>query len=383
MNVKPIRVLQVVSSMNRGGVETWLMHVLRNIDRTRFHFDFMVHDPRPGGYDGELQTLGAAIIHGPPPGKPLVYARTFRQLIDLHGPYDVVHSHIHHFTGWVLWQSAASNIPLRIAHSHNDTSIAESSASFVRQLYLTAMRYALKQRATHCIAASAEAAQNLFGPNWRDDSRVQVVHCGIDLTPFAPVHRENSLRHQLGIPQDASVMGHIGRFAPQKNHELLLEIASAVIQQESGVHLVLVGTGPLEPEIRRKSTAMGIGDHVHFLGVRTDVPQLMLDVMDCMVLPSLHEGLPIVGLEAQAAGLPIVMADNITSEMDVAPELITRISLTSTLSMWVQAILFHMHSPKPEQRVFFEQMSNSDFNIVSNIDALVSLYTSFSQDKDQ
>src|SRR5882724_9664065 len=123
--------------MDRGGVETWLMHVLRNIDRERFHMDFLVETDRRCAFDDEIESLGSNLHVCPPPRHPLSYARSFLRTLREHGPYDIVHSHVHHSSGLTLRLAKRAGVPIRIAHSHSDTKTIDAQSPLLRRLQLS------------------------------------------------------------------------------------------------------------------------------------------------------------------------------------------------------------------------------------------------------
>ncbi|MEG4027859.1 MULTISPECIES: glycosyltransferase family 1 protein [unclassified Microcoleus] len=336
---RPIRILHVVGGMNRGGIETWLMHVLRNIDRDRFHMDFVVHTEKPCPYDGEVRALGSQIIPCLDPAKPWLYGRNFKRILREYGPYDIVHSHVHHFSGYVLWLAKQAGIAVRIAQSHNDTSSVQAKAGWYRRLYLALTEWWVDRYAKVGLGVSHKAAASLFGSAWSTDPRRQILYYGIDLTPFQSPVDSVAIRTELGLPADGFAIGHVGRFIEQKNHLFLLEIVAEVAKREPKMRLLLIGDGSLRPEIEQKVIQLGLTDRIIFAGVRSDVPQLMLGAMDVFLLPSFHEGLPLVLLEAQAAGLPCIFSDVITEEVDIVKPLVQRMSLSRSASDWAEAVL--------------------------------------------
>lgn len=367
----PVRILHVVGALNRGGVETWLMHVLRHIDRDRFHFDFLTHTDAPAAYDDEARALGARIIPCLHPSQPLQYGRRFKRILREHGPYDVVHSHVHHFSGYTLRLAAQAGVPLRIAHSHSDTTAAENAARRARRAYLAIMQRWVQRYATTGLGASERAAA-LFGPDWPRDPRWRTLYCGIDLTPFrAPVDRD-ACRAEFGFPADALVIGHIGSFRPVKNHAFLVEIAAETIRREPRARFLLVGDGPLRPDIERQAAQAGLGDTVIFAGLRDDVPRLMRGALDVFVLPSLYEGLGLVLIEAQTAGLPCVYSDVIPPEVDVMPQLTHRLPLNASASVWAEAAL--AQRPAVAQADALAQIARSPFVIEYSVADLERLY---------
>jgi glycosyltransferase involved in cell wall biosynthesis len=375
----PIRILHVVGILQRGGVETWLMHVLHQLDRDQIQVDFLVQTNIPGAYDAEVEALGCRIWRCPiDRTQPWRYARQFKQILRKGSggnPYQIVHSHVHHFSGFTLRLAHQMKVPVRIAHSHNDTSPVSKQAGWLRRWYMNLTQAWIYKHATVGLAASREAAQDLFGAQWEKDGRWQLLYYGVDLSPFQTTEDADQSRLALGIPVDALVLGHVGRFEHQKNHPFLLEIAAEVCQRDPKAYLLMIGDGPLRPDIEALVAQSAWKDRILFAGLRPDVPRLMNSVMDIFVLPSFYEGLPLVGIEAQAADLPMVLSDAITPELDAVPALITRLSLQQSASVWAQEILAvrsqHSHQPN---NIGLETLQSSAFNITHSAKQLVSLY---------
>lgn len=372
---KPIRILQVAGrTMGRGGLETWLMHVLRSIDREHFRMDFVVE--QEGVYDEEIRALGSKIFRCPRRRRLLTWGRNFSEVLRSQGPYDVVHSHYHFYGGYVLRLAKQADVPIRVAHSHNDTSRHDKERGSLWNTYIKLMRRWLYQNATVGLAASREAATALYGANWGADPRWRVLHCGIDLKPFQVDVDPVAVRAELGIPKDAFVVGHVGRFNEQKNHTFLVDIAAELAQRDPEAHILLIGNGMLRPAIERKVVQAGIADKFTFGGgPRPDVARLMLGAMDVFILPSLYEGLPLVGLEAQAAGLPFIMSDVISKEVEIIPSLIRRLSLSKPASMWAETILAERSVPPTVTRKHaLRLVEKSDFSITSSVRQLRGVY---------
>jgi len=372
---KSIRILHIVSGMDTGGVETWLMHVLRRIDRARFQFDFLTHTNKHCFYDDEIRSLGCRIICCMSSSRLWSYARNFRSILKEHGPYDVVHSHVHHFSGFTLMLARYFGVPKRIAHSHSDTSLNDGRAGFWRKFYLRSTKWLIRRNATIGLACSSQAATNLFGKDWNNNSRWRVLYCGIDLDPFESLVDRVEVRQELGIPSDAFVLGHVGRFTEEKNHDFLLDIFEEVIRREPNAYLLLVGDGPLRKAIEQKAQRLNLIGKIRFAGVRPDVPRLMLGAMDVFVFPSHHEGLPLVLVESQAAGLPAVISEAVPVEAIVIPGLIKTLSLKDGVAIWAQAVAnsmnFRQHSSESQQLV-----SNSRFNVIHSATELCNVYSS-------
>ena len=370
-----MRVLHVLGAMNRGGAETWLMHVLRTVDRSRLHLDFLVHSQKPAAYDEEIRALGSKVIVCPLGRNPVSYARKLQGALRQHGPYDVVHSHVHHFSGLVLAVAKHIGVPKRIAHSHSNTGPIDSSAWMPRRLYLSSMQRLIQRYATVGLAASEEAGRALWGAQWSRDSRWRIFYCGIDLVPFQSNLNKSDVRMELEIPKDTYVVGNVGRFDHPKNHMHVLQVFRALVGRMSNVRLLLVGDGPLREDIEREVTRLGLDHYVLFIGVRGDVPRLLLGGIDLMLFPSLHEGLPVVVLEAQAAGVPVVLSDVITREVEVVPKLLTWVPLSESVPKWGDACVAALRRRRDTPcEGAWRYLASGKFDIRTNVKLLESIY---------
>ena len=370
---RPRRILHVVSSLERGGIELWLMQVLQTIDRERYPMDFLVLNASPGPLEQEIRSLGSQVVTSPQPGKPWRVWSDFASLHRLHGPYDVVHSHVHHFSGLIVLIAACHRVPIRIAHSHNDTRMVERHRSSRRGFYLSLMKGWIRRFATHRIAVSRSAAEDLFGPGWTGDQRCWIIPCGIDFGAFAGADCRPAIRQALGLAEDALVIGHVGRFHERKNHRFLLDIAVEAFARDPDARLLLVGDGELKPVIEARAAELRIADRVVFTGARADVAALM-QAMDAFVLPSHHEGLGLVLLEAQAMGLPCVLTDGLPKEADVMPSLMHRVPLAAPAAIWADMILEAVHSPRPSADQAWQVLSRSEFTLERSIENMVQVY---------
>lgn len=300
----PIRVLQIMPAMDAGGMETFVMNVYRAIDRERVQFDFLYHYDKPCFYDYEIQALGGRIT------KLTVrqdnnlprYLHQLDQLFARHTEYRIVHGH---YSGFGMFYNAAARrrgVPVRVGHSHNTAYEPNLIGRLDR-----VMSARFNRDLTDRFACSRKAGEMLFGA-----SPFTVLPNGVDTDAFArhdPEARAR-LREHLGVAPGELLLGHVGRFSAQKNHTGLLRIFAAVRRRRPDARLLLLGTGPLEQETRALADRLGVADRVIFAGVRTNV-QAFYHAMDAFLLPSLFEGLPVVLVEAQAAGLPCFVADTI------------------------------------------------------------------------
>jgi glycosyltransferase involved in cell wall biosynthesis len=333
---RPIQVLQVISRMGRGGIETWLMNVLRNIDRERFKFDFLVYTTQACAYDDEIRALGSRILPCIPPSRAIPHTQDLRRVMTTEGPYDVVHTHGSSAVGHTLRMAAWAGIPVRIAHAHNaPKNVRRRLRSYV---YRVITGYWMKKYMTHGFGCSEVACAHLFGERWQSDSRCHVLYYGLDWEEFRKQADVSAIRERFGLPQDALVIGHIGRFVPQKNHDFWLEVSTYVAGNRDDAYFLLVGDGPLRKTFQDKVRQWGLQDRFVFTGVRPDV-HCLLQAMNVFLFPSHFEGLGLALVEAQAVGLPCVVSDTVPAEATVIERQVRRLSLGARPDVWAKTVL--------------------------------------------
>lgn len=324
-----IRILQCVNNMHRAGLETMLMNYYRNIDRDKFQFDFLVHRQERSDYDDEIERMGGRIFRAPrlyPQNYPAYFAymkRFFRE----HPEYRIIHSHIDTMSFLPLLAGKMAGVPVRIAHSHS-TSLDRDAKYPLKQLF----RLGLGSVATHYFSCGQAAGEFLFR-----GSDFQLIPNAIDADAFRYSEAVRRAKRQELELEDKLVLGHVGRLTAVKNHEFLLAVFAQVLQAEPNSVLLLAGTGELEQKIRSTADSLGISEHVRFLGNRSDVSALY-QAMDVFVMPSLYEGLPLVGVEAQFAGLPCALSDRISREVRFA-ENCCFLSLDQSPEIWAHRII--------------------------------------------
>mgnify|MGYP001414651808 CR=1 FL=1 len=376
-NTHKIRILHVVYCMDPGGIENWLMNILRVTNRDIFHMDFLFHTKKISAYDEEILALGSNILRCPWSKNPLLYSRNFKIIIKKHGPYNVIHSHVHHFSGWILRAAYQAGIKIRIAHSHNNINDLISRENWIRKAYYFYMKYLIKRYASVGIAASIQSAKSLFGPKWENTNRWQLIQYGINVNPFQMSVDKNALRRKLGITDDSLVVGHVGRFCEQKNHPFIIDIFSEIIRKDPFVRLILIGDGQQFSTIKKLSKKKGVYKNIIFTGSSSNVAELMLGAMDVFIFPSLWEGLGIVIVEAQAAGLPCILSERIPHEAEIVSSLIYRIPLSKSAKEWAE-IIFDVHKMKkkkiPSQKKSLQMVLNSPFNFKKGQLKLESIY---------
>lgn len=311
MTELPIRVAQIVGKMIGGGVEAVVMNYYRHIDRSRVQFDFLVDADSTLVPRDEIESLGGRVFEIPPYQHVVAYQRELQRLFKQEG-WKIVHSHINSLSIFPLRAAKKAGVPVRIAHSHSTSGKGEYAKNALKAVLKTqANRYP-----THRFACSSYAGEWLFGK----DTDFDVIYNAIDLEHFSfDAEARAQVRVDLGLDGDQFVIGHVGRFTAQKNHGFLIDVFEQVAKRRDDAVLLLIGSGEDEDFIRAKVAERGLTDSVKFLGQRDDVDRLY-SAFDVFVLPSLYEGLCVVGVEAQAAGLPCLFSDAITREVDMSGE---------------------------------------------------------------
>jgi glycosyltransferase involved in cell wall biosynthesis len=373
-----VRILHVVRQVNAGGIAVWLMNILRHIDRARYRMDFLLVHDGPAAYADEIRDLGSSITTCLGYHKPWKFARNFAGALRQSGPYDVVHSHLYNYSGFVLKLAAGHGVPVRIGHSHTDTRLKEAHQGRWRQVYrrayLDVTRHWLRRYATVGLAVSRGAADALFGADWANDARFRVLPLGLDFKPFSAPYDRAEVRASLGLPADALVIGHVGNYVWHKNHPFLLEIAREILANEQRAGLLLVGHGLIGSDVEKQVRSLGLADRIRIAGARDDVPRLMVGAMDAFLFPSQYEGLGLVLLEAQAAGLPCILTESLPREVDVVPQLVRRLSLQASPATWASVALNAAQERSVPQRTAFAQIAASDFAIENSVHQLTRIY---------
>lgn len=352
----PIRVLHVLGSLNRGGIETWLMNVLRQ-RHPALSMDFLLHAQAGGSGDYEREALaaGCRIYHRPQVSRLakrlriLGLARTPATLRDLlrEGRYDVMHVHGEEFNGDTVKEAFAAGTPVRVAHCHS-TKLARGKGGpemWIRWArYLTLDRARVLRHATDLVACGRDAGHLMVGKRWDTDPRCRVIYCGVPLVAVEKALAGSSRAEMLAryqLPADAIIVGHAGSMGPSpvKNHGFLVRAFAELAKRDRRYHLLMAGDGPLRPQIEAEVRALGIADRVRLPGPVSDVPSHMVHLFDVHVLPSLFEGLPVVAIEAAAAGLYSILSDRVTSELDDRlPGRTERLALEAPLATWADRI---------------------------------------------
>lgn len=373
---KPIRILQVLGRLDRGGAETMLMNLYRCMDRTQIQFDFVIHTTDVCDYTEEVERLGGKIYSMEPfrASTAAGYCRQWRSFFREHREYKIIHGHMRSTASLYLKEAKKAGL-VTLAHSHN-TSSGRGISAVVKNL----LQYPLRYQADYLLACSRLAGEWLYGKRACAGNNFRLLLNGIETKQFAfnEEIREKK-RKEMQVGEDNIVFLHVGRLEEQKNHSFLICIMQELVKQEEKAVLWLCGMGPLETEIRTLVKEAGIASKVFFLGVREDVSGLM-QAADVFLFPSLFEGLPVTVVEAQASGLPVIMSDTITKEV-ILTELVEAYPLAMEVGLWAEKALAAVKRVDAGRENYAEQIGKKGYDVKKNAGELSAFYESLYEDK--
>lgn len=350
---KPIRILHVVTIMNLGGIETFLMSLYRNIDKNKIQFDFLVHRNEKGFFDEEIIEMGGNIYNMEPlkPLKIFSYTKSLTKFLKKSN-YNIIHSHLNANNAIVLGVAKNAGIKCRISHSH-----ANTSTNGVKGLIKNFNKLFINYTSTVRIACSVDAGIWLYGNN----SEFTVLKNAINFDNFQYNKLlRKSKRQELEINLNEKLLGYVGSFNYLKNHKFLIEIFKNLCDLNKNYKLLLIGNGPLEQLIKEKVIEYKLESKVIFLGSIKNANEY-LNAMDLFLFPSLSEGLGIVGIEAQTNGLPILINESLPKEIEITDN-VYRLPINSGTEKWVAKIEELSNTPIDRSSVR-ERVKNSGYDI--------------------
>lgn len=358
----PIRVAQMMTDMNYGGVEMVVMNYYRHIDRSKVQFDFFALEGSAVPQQEEIERLGGHVYLVPRYTHLVQYERAIMELFRKN-QYQIVHSHMNTLGVFSLWGAQRAGVPNRIMHNHSVAGKGETKKNFVKYL----LRPFAKIYPTQLCACSESAGRWLYG-----DSEFRVFNNAIDLEKFSfDAQKRAALRKELGL-EGKFVVGHIGRFCYQKNHEFLLEVFAELQKLCPEAVLLLVGEGETQERIFQKAEQMGLKEKIHFVA-QSKEPSKLYQAMDVFILPSRYEGLPVVGVEAQACALPLICSTDISRETKLLDS--TRfMRLSESPRKWAEAAL--ALAEQTPRRDTSKEMTEKGFNIAVEAKKLEVFYQS-------
>lgn len=331
---KKIRICNIVCNLTSGGVESVLLNYFSHLDSSRYELDLITYGINSKYCAECFEKLGFNIIKVIPKRNNFFKSILEMNAIIKKGRYDIVHAHLTEWNCIPMFLSWKNNIPIRISHSHMnnvDLSLIKKGLFFVQKIIN-------KCFANKFCACGIDAAYYLYGTKFVKSNKVIILNNAIDVKRFLPNKKVRcEIRKNLNIDKDTLCVGHIGRFTEQKNHKFLIDIFEKLHNKKKNSCLLLIGTGELEKEIYERVEKKNLKAFVRFLGVRNDIENIY-QAMDVFCLPSLYEGLPVVGIEAQAAQIPTLVSDSVSNSVKITP-FIEMMSLKKNDDSWAERLL--------------------------------------------
>lgn len=343
---------------NAGGVESVIMNYYRNINRNQIQFDFLCNGDGIA-YSDEINELGGDIFYITPLSKnPIKYKKELKNFFKENSKkYDVIWVNVCALSNIDYLKYAKKyGINRRIIHSHNSQSIE----SKLKRIFHNINKNYVTNYSTDLWACSKEAGEYFF-----DQKRFNIINNAINLDDFKYDQEiRNKTREELKLG-DKFVIGNVARFHFQKNHKFLIDIFYELVKKKPNSMLLLIGEGEDMPEIKKLVEELELDDKVLFLGKRSDINQLY-QAMDVFILPSLFEGLPVVLVEAQASGIPVIASSEGIPENTKMVDNFTFVSLNNSFEFWSDIILNQNLVNKSELNIKLLKEKGFDINIESN-----------------
>ena len=337
--MKKIKILMVAGRMNVGGIENQLMHVLRNADKEKFQIDFTSSMP-DAYYRQEIESLGGKFILIPEMNwkNPLPYLRRMYQIMK-EGEYDIVHSHELFHSGITLTIALFAGVPCRFCHAHNwkDGDGSGKRRSVVRVLYNGAMRVVIDLVSTAQIGCSSWAGEFVYGKHMLKKVSYHLLYNSVDTGKFLD-HYYDEENGEFCDDGWLNVV-NVARISKVKNQVLLVKLAAELRRRNKKIRILCAGSGDKADveHVQHLIEKHKLGKYIQLLGVRSDI-DVLLRKAKAFILPSQYEGMPLVVIEAQASGLPCVIADTFSHEVDFGLEQIQWIPLKAEITVWADAV---------------------------------------------
>lgn len=377
-----VKILQVFSATHRGGAETMIMNILRHTDHNEYQYDFISHIQGESDYDREIIGYGGKVFRIQSLGTVglVKYINNLRKIIKENGPYDVVHCHTNLQASVVLVAAKLAGVNMRIAHSHN-TSWSDTK-NLKNSLWTIFAKPVIQLFSTNYLACGRDAGIAMFGKGNVDKGKVKIIQNGIYADKFFEVANNNEIRknkkEELGLKNDEFIIGHIGRYHNQKNHEFVISMAKELKQRKLNCKIILVGTGEKKSEINMMINELKVTDIIIELGVRSDIEELF-SIFDLFILPSRYEGLPLVLIEAQATNTMCFVSNNITKEADMGLNLLKYLNINEGVGLWVDGIediiTKKTKLPLPSNKKVLSTINQKGYNSLYNAKKINKLYT--------
>lgn len=368
MENRPIRVLHILHSMNRGGAENMLMNYYRNIDREKVQFDFLLTDDGKGLFEDEIKDMGGRIYKVPlmTMSNPFPYLKGVKEFFASHKEYKIVHSHTSSKSVFPLMIAKKFGVPVRCSHSHNNKT-EEGIDGVVRNMLMPFLKFVT----TDSLACGEQAAVWLYGEKAFKMRKVKIINNVIETDNYKYDEQiRKDYREKFGISEGTIVIGHTARFCTQKNHLFDVEILKEIKEMGVNAKLMLVGTGELKESIEQKARELNVLDDIIFTGVVSNVWDYE-QAMDVFILPSFYEGLPLSIIEAQVSGLPCFTSKGRVSPECSVTDLVQYLPIENGAKCWAEKII---EAKKIERRDRQEEVIAAGYDAKTSAKILQEFY---------
>lgn len=368
------RVLQVVSCLESGGTEAFIMNNYRAVDKKKIQFDFLVFVKNDHPYIEEIKKMGGKVFFAMTPSIKRIksFLAIVEKIIKENGPYSAVHSHVNIANSWVMLAAKNAGVPIRISHSHAVFKDGNTFENFLRKYQINL----IKKNATDFLACSNEAGNSLYGEKFFSNNG-KVIKNGIDLHKFFNItEKAEKLKNEFNLSNENDlILGNITRFDSNKNQTFIVDIFYEILKKKNNAILILGGVdGGALVQVKEKVSVLGIENNVRFIGKRQDVPEC-LKFIDAYVFPTIYEGLGIAILEAQASGCECFVSTGVSQEADMGIGIMNYYDLNDGAEVWAKRIIKKCENRnKPSKERIQEAFDNKGFDISSSVEELVLIY---------
>jgi len=374
-----MKIIQIVENLDKGAVENWLVNIFLESRKLQpeWEWTFYCILGQKGRLDQKVTDAGGKIIYSPYTlSHKVQFLKHLRKTLQ-QGHYDILHAHHDYLSGFYLLATAGLSFKKRFLHVHNTDKGLPIGNALLHRVMVPVLGKLAVVFSDSIIGISEDTLREFVGEKQRANGKNTIVYYGIDLGAFSVPGDAGAFRRELNLPADAKVLLFTGRMNELKNPVFVVDILNSLLQVRQDVYAVFVGKGGEEEKVIQKSETYGIRDRIRMCGWRDDIPAIM-KAADVFVFPRVEyprEGLGLVVVEAQAAGLPMVLSKGIVADAIIIDELAHVLSLNNNPAEWAMKIDTVLKAPAPISRqLAFERMMQSGFELRKATENLLSLY---------
>jgi glycosyltransferase involved in cell wall biosynthesis len=373
------KVLHIIENFNGQAIEKWLYQMVRYLsdDGSKFNWTFYSILGQAGKYDDAILELGAKIIYSPHPIRQwLAFLRALRKSMVV-CRYDILHSHHDIMSAAYLLASAGLPLKKRIVHVHNTSHDLPTASSVKSALFREPMRQVCLHYADNIVGISRDALDAFLDGKKAKPGRDRIIHCGIDTSQFRRTLMDPAeFRRSFELPENSKILLFVGRMNEYKNPCFVVDVLEVLSRTNLDATAIFAGSGPLEAEVHRLAEQKSLNHRVRVLGWRNDIPLLMQysDVLVWPVQEQPKEGLGLGVVEAQAAGLPVLMSRSVAEEAIVVPELVEVLPLTAGPQVWADAVISILNRTHLSKQESLARIESSSFSILQSASNIMALY---------